>query len=325
MGGLFLIFAAVLFATQALATAWSHGAFLDLHASLAAGEALLPNALSAPRLLDWGTALCAGFFFTLSAGVTLALLACTLHVLGERSGRARAALSPYLLPFGISLALCIALALVLANATIFHRVRDYLLLPTVPGAVRFYYVHSPFAAHGLALSSPWVQALVRVGVFGATPLALFFLLFWGLSSLLAPLVPRPRALAGGVWVLAALVGLVLAYPDPGPPTHRGKMETLRRRGAGTVPIVELESALASPDPALRYWGAWATSQNPGPRSLELLTPLARDSHPMVAAAVAKALGRLGPPARDLLARMVSHHPDWYVQMAAARALGSTPR
>jgi hypothetical protein len=118
-----------------------------------AGHTVVPNHHVLPSLSQFFPALYSSLFISLTAGVFLSLFTCccifVFHVFSKNRHRT---CHPHISFLIFLLAAVMLMGVFLADRSIFHRVRDYVLLPHPVGIsiTNFYYTYSPYAAHAVA-------------------------------------------------------------------------------------------------------------------------------------------------------------------------------
>ena len=138
----------------------------------ASGRPVFDLEIMTPGLVNVVSVFYASAFITLTGGLFVALTA-SLLVAVFTGGRltlssARQAVSRLAVPGG-TLAFSFLIVFLCADASIFHRVRDYLLLsnPAGKALVEIYYQYSPMAAH--AVQSPCARVIKTVWVSPGVP------------------------------------------------------------------------------------------------------------------------------------------------------------
>jgi hypothetical protein len=120
-----------------------------------AGHLVVPNNHILPTLKQFLPALCSSLFISLTAGIFLSLIIClfVLFFFSYRKDR-RKNFHIYTYAILITLSAIILTGAFVADRSIFHRIRDYALLPHPAGLFlnNFYYTYSPYAANAIAPS-----------------------------------------------------------------------------------------------------------------------------------------------------------------------------
>ena len=170
------VFGGVFFAVAILSFVFVYHANLEwqqeIDALAASGRPVFNLEIMTPGLVNVTSVFYASAFITLTGGLFVALTA-SLLVAVFTGGRqtvwsVRQAASRLAVPGG-ALALSFLIVFLFADASIFHRVRDYLLLsnPAGKALVEAYYQYSPMAAH--AVQSPCDRVIKTVWVSPGVP------------------------------------------------------------------------------------------------------------------------------------------------------------
>ncbi|NWH05650.1 HEAT repeat domain-containing protein [Desulfobacter latus] len=331
----------------------------SLYYSLTAGGTPLPpvpNALILPTLLEFDSALLGSLFFTLTAGILISLCICVIFVVADKRNPIQAADKQRLTWLGITLTLSVLLLLIMADTSVFHRIRDYLLLPNALGRAftRFYYTYSPYAvtvlkpyaSNGLetigylSILYSILGGLCRLGLIAAAPLFIFISLYYVLAEAASLLFSfRIANCIAALFMVVNIAGtLVYLYPSPNKNNplditallysnqNRYRVEGLRRMyKSGIAPRQfqrHLHNASTSPFISERYWAAKVLSKIKTGPSIRLLQHMTQDRAIATAAAAAGSLAEIScsPATIAHLKRVAENRPEWYIQAAAVKGI-----
>ncbi len=262
---------------------------------------VLPNAHVAPSLEKILPAFWASLLITLTGGVALSFILCLGIVfifpsLAFQSRHSRLFFQVY----GTGIVLSGLIVFALADTSLFHRARDYVLLSSRPGIQlnNFYYQYAPYAVQAITpprghpVSPCWLDGLIpgkndrfylirslcQVGLLGALPLVCSLIIFSGIHRLFRCKASPTTAvfLSGVSLVVLVLAGLWYLYPQNDPtdlttlnarlasPSSRTRIQALRTLYQKRIPPDQIPEYLHQPlktkHIAEKYWLAMVLSR-----------------------------------------------------------------
>ena len=304
-----------------------------------AGQAIVPNQQILPTLKQFLPAFYSSLFISFTAGIFISLIVC-FSVLLFLIYRKNTDKNFYLYVFAIliTLAAVILTAILGADKSIFHRIRDYVLLPNSAGVTLndFYYTYSPYAANAIN-SSQYIKAMCFAGLFIGMPVCFFlfiFFLFVLFTKKFISIIWAIHLSCIAIYIIMA-GGLLYLYPLGQANTAKVSKEMLKSENQRTriealrmlyrnshIFESDYHINLNSTSIAERYWLAKNLSKSESVQHIQILKKLLKDESVIVTTAAIKSLGvrSCSHDTIEKLNELITDSPHWYIQIAADNAV-----
>jgi hypothetical protein len=305
-----------------------------------AGQTVVPNKYILPTLKQFLPAFCSSLFISFTAGSFISLIICffVLIFLSYRK-KTNKNYSLYTSAILFTLSAVLLTGIFLTDSSIFHRIRDYVLLSFPAGVAlnNFYYTYSPYAANAIAFSI-YIKTLCSAGLFAGLPVILFLFLF-SLSVLFSKkFIPDTWAVCISCTVIYIIIagGLLFLYPSGKADISSKVSKEMLISENGRIRIEALRMLylnkqvfqpnyqinLNNASIAEQYWIAKNLSKCDSPQSIQILKKLLKEKSLIVQTAAIKSFGTgsCSPDIMEMLNELIIDSPHWYVQIAADNAV-----